>query len=471
RAGLQAIVASNWIAPAVIFRRLESQNPNIAWLDSGPNATTGWSFICPADREPEIGVNRPAEQESLGQAVRNALQQLRVALSKERRIGETFEPDLNALDSRASQRFTAPFQLGVVGWLGFEASSATLGVNPKLKSRYQDCAFFKVSRMIAFDHKQQAVWLVAENHPESEKWLLELWRMFDEPSTQPEQLPSPPPFNVQSVWHDSDSDYLEKIQVCKEHIRNGDAYQLCLTNEASVGGTIDEVETYFRLREANPSHHGGIVRIGSTSLISSSPEVFLSATAKGKIFTSPIKGTRPRGKTPAEDEALKHELQDDPKERAENIMIVDLVRNDLGRTCLESTIRVERLCEVESYPKVHQLVSTVSGMLRPECETLDAIEALFPAGSMTGAPKIRSVELLSDIESRPRGIYSGVFGWIGYDGACELAMVIRSIVIDENGATVGSGGGITASSIAESELAEVKLKARVLLEALGANVR
>jgi anthranilate synthase component 1 len=224
---------------------------------------------------------------------------------------------------------------------------------------------------------------------------------------------------------------------------------------------------YLAVRESSATHHGGLIRIGEVSLLSASPERFLDVEPEGLVRTRPIKGTRARGATPDADARLAAELLASEKERAENLMIVDLMRNDLSRVCEVGSIAVTRLLAVESYAHVHQLVSTVEGRLRSGYDAIDAIGACFPAGSMTGAPKLRATELLDELEQRPRGIYAGTFGYLGFDGRADLAMTIRSIVLDERGATVGAGGGITALSDPEEELAEARLKAAALLAALG----
>jgi anthranilate synthase component 1 len=204
------------------------------------------------------------------------------------------------------------------------------------------------------------------------------------------------------------------------------------------------------------------------SLLSSSPEQFLVVSPGGEVTTRPIKGTRARGDDAEEDAAQVHALRESDKERAENLMIVDLMRNDLTRVCEVGSVTVTELLEVESYAQVHQLVSTVVGRLRPGLTAVDALEAAFPAGSMTGAPKLRATQLLDGLERRARGMYSGCFGYLAADGRADFAMTIRTIVLDADGATVGVGGGITALSVPGEELFEVKVKARAPLAALGA---
>lgn len=209
------------------------------------------------------------------------------------------------------------------------------------------------------------------------------------------------------------------------------------------------------------------MRFGEIALLSSSPEQFLGIEPSGRMRTKPIKGTRPRSASIARDIELRSELESSGKEQAENLMIVDLMRNDLGRVAQLGTVMVTSLLAVESYAQVHQLVSTIEANLAPGLSAIDAIEACFPAGSMTGAPKISAMGILAQLEAGPRGIYSGVFGRIDPGGYTDLAMVIRSIVLGPDAATIGTGGGITSLSVPSEELEETHVKARALLAALG----
>jgi para-aminobenzoate synthetase len=202
-------------------------------------------------------------------------------------------------------------------------------------------------------------------------------------------------------------------------------------------------------------------------LLSSSPERFAAVGSDRTLETRPIKGTLPRGRTPEEDAVLAGRLAGEPKFRAENLMIVDLMRNDLSRVCEPGTVDVPTLMAVESYPSVHQLVSVVTGRLRPEVSTVGALRSLFPPGSMTGAPKLRTMEVIDEVESSPRGIYSGAFGWLRPDGRADLAVVIRSLTTAGDGTwTLGTGGGVTVRSEPDDELEESYAKARALLAAL-----
>lgn len=275
-------------------------------------------------------------------------------------------------------------------------------------------------------------------------------------------------------WRREDVVYLADVEACREAIRAGDAYVLCLTDTAEVASARDPLALYETLRSRGGAIRGGVIVDGSRALVSASPERFLSAhrdaTGAVQISTHPIKGTRPRGETPQRDADLAADLAADPKELAENLMIVDLMRNDLNRVCLPGSVRTAGFQRVESHPHVHQLVSTVTGTLRADRDVFDAIEACFPGGSMTGAPKLSAVRTLQKLEHGPRGLYSGCFGWIDRSGDAELAMTIRSAEIRGDTTRVGAGGGITIDSDAARELAEVRLKARSVLGALGVSV-
>ncbi|WP_284301753.1 anthranilate synthase component I family protein [Homoserinibacter gongjuensis] len=276
------------------------------------------------------------------------------------------------------------------------------------------------------------------------------------------------PVTAPVIWHDTPARYLAHIDACRAAIHEGEAYQLCLTTEARVAGAFDALEVFDAVRASSATHHGGILRIGETTLVAASPERFLQVTPDGLVRTSPIKGTRRRDPVPEHDARLREELVASEKERAENLMIVDLMRNDLSRVCELGTVAVTGLLEVESYPHVHQLVSTIEGRLLPDAGVVDAIAACFPAGSMTGAPKLRAIEVLDGLEQRARGPYAGAFGYLAADGSADLAMTIRTIVLDPDGASVGTGGGITSGSDPRAELDEARLKAAALLDALSA---
>lgn len=419
----------------------------LVWLDSGLGARTGRSLIATGERV------------ALDEAV-PVLPQLRAALAE--------------LPAATADE---PVQLGLVGWLGYELRGETMALPVPPVPGHHRAAWLRVDRGVALDHTTGSGRLVALDPSGTGQWNGELdaWRQRmlalverAARASAPALAPAAPTNPI--AWRDADAHYADLVRRCQRSIREGDAYQLCLTTQATVstvdGSPLDAVEIYRRLRRSSPAHHGALLRIGGTTLLSASPETFLRV-ADGVVQTRPIKGTRPRDTDPQRDAALAAELAASDKEQAENLMIVDLMRNDLARISEVGSVVVTGLLEVESYAHVHQLVSTVEGRLRPGLDALDAVAACLPAGSMTGAPKRRAIELLAELEAGPRGIYSGAFGYLGADGTADLAMVIRSIVIDGARATIGAGGGVTALSEPIAEVAEMQLKAQALLRALA----
>ncbi|CAI9411533.1 anthranilate synthase component I family protein [Nocardioides sp. T2.26MG-1] len=257
----------------------------------------------------------------------------------------------------------------------------------------------------------------------------------------------------------------------QEQLRAGNTYEVNLTYRIEADSGHDPVAAYLRLRELNPAPYAGFLQHdvpGARAwLLSSSPERYARVSADRTVETKPIKGTTPRGRTPEADEANRRRLAADARFRAENLMIVDLLRNDLSMVCEPGTVEVPSLMEVESYTSVHQLVSTVRGRLRDGVSTVGALRALFPAGSMTGAPKLRTMQVIEEVEDSPRGPYAGAFGWICANGRADLGVVIRSLATGGDGRYVlGTGGGITVRSAVEDEHAESRWKADRLLAAL-----
>ncbi|ABL84024.1 MULTISPECIES: anthranilate synthase component I family protein [unclassified Nocardioides] len=269
--------------------------------------------------------------------------------------------------------------------------------------------------------------------------------------------------------------YATAFEEVQEQLRAGNSYEVNLTYRLAHRSGVDPVTAYLRLRELNPAPYAGFLQHDVRDvpdarawLLSSSPERYALVTADRSIETKPIKGTTLRGATPAEDEASRHRLATDSKFRAENLMIVDLLRNDLSMVCRPGTVSVPALMDVESYATVHQLVSTVRGELRDDVSTVQALRALFPAGSMTGAPKLRTMQVIEQVEATERGPYAGAFGWVCADGRADLGVVIRSLASTGDGAyLLGTGGGITVRSEVAEEYAESRWKADRLLAALG----
>ena len=349
------------------------------------------------------------------------------------------------------------FELGWVGWIPYEYRGVTMGEPVPSPG---EPMLIDADWALAFDHSAGTVHVLVQEAGRVAGIVAALDAVRERRRVGVAS-------GAIATWAHDDATYLDLVRACQAAIVEGDAYQLCLTTSAEVPGVFDPLDTYLALRATSPSHHGGLIVSGDTALLSASPELFLSVSSDGLVSSKPIKGTRGRSHEPVADAALAKELVESEKERAENLMIVDLMRNDIGRVSVVGSVMVPSLLQVESYANVHQLVSAVTGRLADGLTATDAVTATFPAGSMTGAPKLSATRILATLEARPRGIYSGAFGYFSRNGSIDLAMVIRSIVIEPGRATVGAGGGITALSVAEEELAEVKLKAEPLLRVLG----
>ncbi|TFD60181.1 anthranilate synthase component I family protein [Cryobacterium suzukii] len=472
---VQSKLLADWFDPAAVFTTLYGTDRYSFWLDAGPGARTGISYLGAAS--PRSRFVTASVMEGTVTSTYVYPQDAPPPLSTHETVFEFLRRDLTRESPAASAASNLDgFELGWVGWLGYELGANTVGT-PTHQSRYPDAALLEIDRMIRFDHGDRTVTLVArtsasEIEASVADWFDQVIAALTATKTVNQLTPAPtrtasPWASAAAHWRHNPTDYSALIETCLAVIGDGDAYQLCLTNEIQVPGEWHPVETYGRLRTGSPSHHGGLLRFGDVALLSASPEQFLHVSRDRRIRTKPIKGTRPRSNEAAEDERLKVELTRSDKERAENLMIVDLMRNDLGRIAELGTVAVSSLLAVESYPHVHQLVSTIEAQLASGVTVVDAIEACFPAGSMTGAPKQSAMAILDSLERGPRGIYSGAFGYIGADGVADLAIVIRSIVLDCAGATIGTGGGITALSIAAEEIEETRIKAAALLASLG----
>ncbi|WP_291885954.1 aminodeoxychorismate synthase component I [Cellulomonas sp.] len=375
----------------------------------------------------------------------------------------------------------SPFALGYVGYLGYELRGDSCGMPVRVRSEHDDAFFVLAERALVFDARTgqvHAVALVGDDETltaASRVWLAQttawLTALPHAGSRVGAAVPAPalPLDSIEQVleFRHPRREYLALVERCLEHIRRGESYEICLTNTLRTGPLADPWATYQRLRRISPVPYGAYLECGDgTTVLSASPERFLAISRAGEVETRPIKGTRPRGRTPAEDDALRADLLASEKDRAENLMIVDLMRNDLSRVCETGSVHVDELFTVETYPLVHQLVSSVRGRLRPDRGAVDCVRAAFPGGSMTGAPKRRTLEILEDLEGGPRGVYSGALGWFSLDGAADLSIVIRTIVSSPSGTTMGVGGAITAMSDPAAEYAETLVKARAMAAAL-----
>lgn len=270
----------------------------------------------------------------------------------------------------------------------------------------------------------------------------------------------PPVTNVNSNM--IKSEYLQKAAHVIERIHAGDLYQANLTRKfyGEFSGIPDCLQIFRKLCEVSPAPYSAFIKLDDRFVVSSSPESFLNINADGNITTRPIKGTAQRGTDEKSDAELRQKLNESEKDRAENLMIVDLMRNDLARSCLPGSIKTDSLFDITTHATIHHLSSTVSGRKSGNFSTIDAVKAAFPPGSMTGAPKIHAMNLCSKLEWQERGVYSGAIGWFGGDGSCDLSVVIRTLIIKDKKFEFQVGGGIVADSTPEKELEELISKAK-----------
>ncbi len=362
------------------------------------------------------------------------------------------------------------FAGGFVGYLGYELR-AECGSPPSHRSPLPDAALLFADRFIAFDHAADEAHVVCLSAPggrrDAAEWADAVAARLRSVRTPPPPVPADPGGSTAFMLRRDAEDYLLDVESCQAYLAAGESYEICLTNELVGPPCADALSLHRVLRRVNPAPFAAFLRLGGVEVCSSSPERFLSLDRDGRLEARPIKGTVARGATPGEDREAAAGLRSGGKDRAENLMIVDVLRNDLARVAQLGSVSVPNLMAVETYATVHQLVSTVQARLRGGATIVDALRASFPGGSMTGAPKLRTMELLDRIENRPRGVYSGAIGYLGADGGADLSIAIRTIVNSRKAMTIGAGGAITVQSDARSELRELLLKARAPLDAVG----
>jgi para-aminobenzoate synthetase len=358
---------------------------------------------------------------------------------------------------------------GFVGYLGYELK-ADCGSPNVHRSDMPDAVMMLANRLVAVDHLRGRTHLVALCHgdeAEAEIWLDEAEGAVRELIAAPPQPVEPRALSegpegshVSFRCGRGREQYLADIERSQAELAAGESYEVCLTDQISTDAEPDPFDLYRLLRRRNPAPFAAYLKLGEMAVVSSSPERFLSVDRERRVEARPIKGTTPRSADPERDEALRAELNDDEKTYAEHLMIVDLLRNDLGRVCEVGSVGVPELMIVEDYATVHQLISTVSGVLEADRTAAQCARACFPGGSMTGAPKERTMEIIDDLEDEARGVYSGAIGWFGVDGAMDLSIVIRTIVMRPGRTTIGAGGAIVMQSDPVDEFDEILLKAR-----------
>ena len=446
------------------FAALFARCPHAFWLDSSDPRRARFSFM-----GAPIG--------GLGATVRYRAHERRVRVSRggletvhDETLFAYLARELSRLHTLSPQ---LPFDLngGFVGYLGYECK-ADCGGAAAHRAELPDSVLMLADRIVAIDHHLDETHLLAladgAEDGTARSWLDEtadaLARLpvLDEPPLDGGEPPAPAFRLRRGREH-----HLANVETCKALLASGESYEICLTNTIELPAQGDTFALYRVLRRVNPAPHGAYLRLPEGAVLSSSPERFLRVRRDRTIEAKPIKGTAGRGTDAIADALARDRLARSPKDRAEHLMIVDLLRNDLGRVAEVGSVHVPKLMDVESYETVHQLVSTIRARLRDDVDVVDCIRETFPGGSMTGAPKLRTMEIIDALEGAPRGVYSGALGYLALNGTADLSIVIRTLVATAAGATIGAGGAIVMLSDAEAEYDEMLLKAQPLLDAVS----
>ena len=363
---------------------------------------------------------------------------------------------------------------GYVGYLGYECK-ADCGSPNVHRSDMPDAALMLANRVVAVDHVRRRTYLLAvgrEEDAEADSWLdvaaqVVAEALADPPAPVPTPDPADPEPHVTFHSGRGREQYLADIAHSQAELAAGESYEVCLTDQFSTTASPDPFVLYRHLRHSNPAPFAAYLKFGDRAVVSSSPERFLSVGRDRQVEARPIKGTISRSDDPVLDAARREELGEDEKTKAEHLMIVDLLRNDVGRVCDVDSVRVPELMVIEPYATVHQVVSTIAGALEAGRTPVECVHACFPGGSMTGAPKQRTMEIIDGLEAEARGVYSGAIGYFGLDGSTDLSIVIRTIVMRPGRTTIGAGGAIVMQSDPVDEFDEILLKARAPMAAVA----
>jgi para-aminobenzoate synthetase len=459
-----------------LFERLFGDASHAFWLDSAdaPSRLAQCSYMgtsAGAERcvlEYDVQTGRVTRHDAAGTTVEEAS------------IFEVLDRELAARAIAPPAGAARGLLAGFVGYLGYECK-ADCGSPNAHRSDVPDAVQLLATRVVAVDHVHELTHLLAlgrEGEGGEEEGGAACWLEEAEAAVR-ETLAAPggAAEGVDAAPADSSpvsfrcgrgrEQYIADILRCQAELAAGESYEVCLTDQLSTAASPPPFALYRTLRRSNPAPFAAYLRLGELAVLSSSPERFLSVDRERRVQARPIKGTAPRAGDPRQDEALREELRRDEKTFAEHLMIVDLLRNDLGRVCELDSVRVPELMVVESYTTVHQLISTVTGTLEPQRTPVECVRACFPGGSMTGAPKLRTMGIIDDIERVARGVYSGAIGYFGLDGVVDLSIVIRTVVMRPGRTTIGAGGAIVMQSDPEEEFDELLLKARAPMAAIA----
>jgi para-aminobenzoate synthetase len=452
--------------PEQVFLSLYADSCNAFWLDSATAGERGrFSFIGDSDGE-------------LGAVITYDVDAAAVRIQRGGRT-ELVQGSIFQYLDQEMRRLRGPkadlpfdFNCGFVGYFGYELKADCDG-DAAHRSPASDAAFIFADRVIAFDHLERRTYLLCLSQQDDDErdpgWIGETSRRLEHLCRAGDldwEEDSAPGGSVAFNLSRPRDQYLNEISSCKQRLFEGETYEVCLTNRIIAEVKADPLSLYRNLRRVNPAPFAAYLRFGDLAVLSSSPERFLRIDSNRWVEARPIKGTSARGESAEEDERLAQELRVDTKSRAEHVTIVDLLRNDLGIVCEFGTVHVPELMQIETYETVHQLVSGVRGRLREGLAPLEGIRACFPPGSMTGAPKKQTMEIIDELEGDARGVYSGAIGYLGLAGGCDLSVAIRAIVIDRESTSIGIGGAIVLESEPEAEYREALLKGQPSMQAI-----
>lgn len=435
--------------PLEVFARLRAR-PGAVLLDSGRPVATGRFDIISSDPLATLEVSGDGEPQVLSDQLSPPAYLAQDAFGLQQWLMDQLE-----ITNTPSE---LPFLGGLIGYWGYDLGRNTLSIPSAQASpvALPQARLGLYDWCITLDHMAQQAWLIAtpERREQVKDWLT--------------RTPEPTrPFALKGDFRAelSRAQYVTRFDAVQRYIRAGDCYQINLAQRFYADYQGDEWQAYLRLRQATPTPFSGFMAWGDKAVLSLSPERFIQCRDR-QVETRPIKGTRPRGATPEDDQALAEQLLHSPKDRAENVMIVDLLRNDLGRVCQPGSIRVPQLCQLESYPNVHHLVSVVQGTLSDRYTPLALLKAAFPGGSITGAPKIRAMQIIDELEPCLRSVYCGSLGYVDVRGSMDTSIAIRTMVAEAGRLHVWGGGGLVADSHADEEYSETLDKIRHLIGAL-----
>jgi para-aminobenzoate synthetase len=462
----------------LLFERLFGAADHAFWLDSADAPTR-------LARRSFLGASIGAQRCVLAYDVQQQIVRAHRAQETTSESGSIF----SVLDRQLAEHRIDPEHLptalpdgligGFVGYIGYECKADCGSANVH-RSDVPDAVLMLADRLVAVDHVAHRTHLLAlcrDDELQAQSWLADAEAAARE-SLTPAGGNQPPPWQgvagetpveepVSFRCGRGREQYLADIARCQVALSAGESYEVCLTDQIHTDASPEPWDLYRLLRRRNPAPFAAYLRLGELTVLSSSPERFLSVDRQRRVQARPIKGTTPRSADPKRDYELREQLLHDEKTFAEHLMIVDLLRNDLGRVCEVGTVRVPEFMIVERYTTVHQLISTITGVLDRSRTPLECVRACFPGGSMTGAPKLRTMSIIDDIEREARGVYSGAIGYFGLDGSVDLNIVIRTIVIRPAATTIGAGGAIVMQSAPREEFDEMLLKARAPMSAIA----